>query len=200
MTGFFEFIGNAIELVFRLIGLGVMAVVGFFILGVLIFIGRCAWNLIEAIRECFDNSPEQPTMQEASSERLTPQSASSNRSTYNTQDKQQSSSQYAVLSDAPKISERPPGWLGLKHGDYKYEFQILKTKGEIRIYILAAPSYAKRKVTAHLTHRYFDSICKNHYVCCGSAPKNFNDAKEFARLWCRYTTLYVETGKDLFAS
>ncbi|MEO1151118.1 MAG: hypothetical protein AAFW83_09040 [Pseudomonadota bacterium] len=110
-------------------------------------------------------------------------------------------SQYSILPDAPKISGRPPCWIGLKHGKYLYEFQVLKTEGEIRIYILAAPSYGKHKITAHLTHRWFDDVCRIHYVCCGGrSPTDFDDAKEFARLWCRYTTHYVETGQDLFAS
>jgi hypothetical protein len=93
--------------------------------------------------------------------------------------------------------ERPPGWIGFRHKGMCFEFQRVKVGNEVRAYILSHPSYGSRSLGGHDTHRWYDSTYKLHYVCTGWPPETFEEAKEWARVWCRYTEHYIRTGKAL---
>lgn len=104
---------------------------------------------------------------------------------------------YVVPGDAPIRPglHRPPGWLGLKWKGLHFEFQILKTPcGEVRAYILSCPSYGSRSKDLHSTHRLEDDR-GNPHICPGWMPENFEEAKAWAAVWCKYTENYIRTGK-----
>lgn len=105
----------------------------------------------------------------------------------------------SVRRPAPKRtgSARPPGWIGFKRNGLKFEFQMVRVGSEVRSYILAHPRYASRSTGPHETHRLFDTDRQRHYVCTGWPPETFEEAKEWTRVWCRYTEHYIRTGQSL---
>jgi hypothetical protein len=81
---------------------------------------------------------------------------------------------------------------------HHFEFSLVPhTSGEVRVYILAAPSYGCRASDGHSTHRYYDDE-HGHYVCIRGdlAPTNIPDAQSWARYWAEQTSIYINTGRE----
>ncbi len=93
--------------------------------------------------------------------------------------------------------ERPPGWLGFKHRGMRFEFQRVRVGNGVRAYILSHPSYGMRDTNGHDTHRHYDYSRKLYYVCTKWDPETYEESKEWALVWCRYTEHYIRTGKTL---
>ena len=81
-----------------------------------------------------------------------------------------------------------------KSGYFYFRFSFeQQANGEVRAYIIRAPSYAGRPTDGHSTHRYHDG---RYYICYEPMPGNFKDAIAVAKEWAECTENYILYGDN----
>ena len=75
----------------------------------------------------------------------------------------------------------------------KFEFELRQLPDAgWRVYILKQPSYGRRHVTAHTSHRLSDE--NGRFVCWRGVLKTKEEAAAVARLWADRTAEFIATG------
>ena len=76
--------------------------------------------------------------------------------------------------------------------DFIFTFCWIEGQCSWRIYIDSQPSYDRRSISAHATHRLVDEA--GTYVCWAGRISSIHEAKHVAALWADSTQRYISSG------
>lgn len=79
--------------------------------------------------------------------------------------------------------------------DVEFQFRYAYKNGSWRAYIIYQPSYKGRNDARTVTHRYYDSNERAHYVCWDTPIEELKDIQIVSKFWADCTLEYIATGE-----
>jgi hypothetical protein len=76
---------------------------------------------------------------------------------------------------------------------YRFTFQEINSSCW-RIYIREQPDYGGQPESGHATHRFFDEVRGQHYICWDRDISSLDDARKIAAMWAERTERYRKHG------
>lgn len=79
--------------------------------------------------------------------------------------------------------------------DVEFRFKYELNDGKWRAYIVKQPAFNGRDEALAVTHRYYDSVKRMHYVCWDTPIYQIKDMQNVSKFWADCILEYIATGK-----